>query len=82
MQARHSDTRNDMKLTKMPLLATLFRELHPVVETFMVSEGSGQEFSIYFLDYGGLCKKNPYSQLQDTGPPKVLRLLNWIIHRH
>lgn len=46
----------------MSLLATLFHELHLVVETFMVSEGSEQEFSIYFLDFGGLCK-NPYSQL-------------------
>lgn len=82
IHSRRQDTQTHemTKLTKMSLLVTLFHELHLVVETFTVSEGSGQEFSIYFLDFGGLYK-NPYFQLQDTGPSKVLRLLNWIIRR-
>lgn len=58
----------------MSLLVILFCDLHSVVETFMVSEGSEQEFSKYFLDFRRPFKKHLHSQLLENGPSKVLRL--------
>lgn len=52
----------------------------------MVSEGSGQEFSIYFLDYVGLCKKSLFpasrhwafkgSQVAELDNTQTLNMLN------